>query len=523
MHHSGALLLEARDGFFLDEQLRPFAAPTNTSLPPLTNKDNTEAQPAMEDYEFDDFGGDAGYFGAEDDGGYPMEMDIPQQQQQSPAPWGGAQRALEGQAPLDSSEEDLFDPYAPLDPNDGSSMAAKPYKKMTRIPKQPRMRVQKDLPPQALTDGLLALAAPSAGVLFPEFTYALQHAQQEDAKNSRKNTRRGAIGGAVGYRTTNAQAQLNSVFTLEEAQAANAAVQEELDDAEDNNGFDPGFDDYDYGPGGDDGGVGFDEDFDDVAVAAAGAAVASQGGAWARNAPLVDALMGAGPSHDGNISYEDLCRAHVDSLIAAAAAAEVQTELASRVSTWRSKMAPMLEEEDTRPDFDIHVYGERILEGLASLTVSLPDEKTEIEEQTAIETSKESSPADGKDAAIPDAALTGPVQFEQVVVKAQTEQGYDVPRVFSSMLQLVNNGNLKIAKINDSSDDFTITLLSTELKHKRIGDYRAPSAIETTAAGGGEVSVLMDANREESGQAAAEVKKGKSVAVTGKAIKRRKA
>ena len=66
-------------------------------------------------------------------------------------------------------------------------------------------------------------------------------------------------------------------------------------------------------------------------------------------------------------------------------------------------------------------------------------------------------------------------------------------------------------------------MLSTELKHKRIGDYRAPSAIETTAAGGGEVSVLMDANREESGQAAAEVKKGKSVAVTGKAIKRRKA
>lgn len=53
---------------------------------------------------------------------------------------------------------------------------------------------------------------------------------------------------------------------------------------------------------------------------------------------------------------------------APAAAAEVQTELAARVAGWRSKMAPALEEEDARPEFDIHAYGERILERMAGLT-----------------------------------------------------------------------------------------------------------------------------------------------------------
>jgi hypothetical protein len=53
-------------------------------------------------------------------------------------------------------------------------------------------------------------------------------------------------------------------------------------------------------------------------------------------------------------SYEDLCRAHIEALMAAAAAAEVQTGLAARVATWRDKLAPVLAEQDARGDFDIH-------------------------------------------------------------------------------------------------------------------------------------------------------------------------
>ena len=42
--------------------------------------------------------------------------------------------------------------------------------------------------------------------------------------------------------------------------------------------------------------------------------------------------------------------------MAAAAAAEVQTELAARVAGWRTKIGPVLEEQDARGDFDIHTY-----------------------------------------------------------------------------------------------------------------------------------------------------------------------
>ena len=52
----------------------------------------------------------------------------------------------------------------------------------------------------------------------------------------------------------------------------------------------------------------------------------------------------------------------------AAAAAEVQTELASRVSNWRHKIQPLLDEQDARPAFDIHYYGDQILDRLARLS-----------------------------------------------------------------------------------------------------------------------------------------------------------
>lgn len=52
----------------------------------------------------------------------------------------------------------------------------------------------------------------------------------------------------------------------------------------------------------------------------------------------------------------------------AAAAAEVQTELAARVSNWRHKIQPLLDEQDARPAFDIHSYGDLILDRLANLS-----------------------------------------------------------------------------------------------------------------------------------------------------------
>ena len=47
-------------------------------------------------------------------------------------------------------------------------------------------------------------------------------------------------------------------------------------------------------------------------------------------------------------SYEDVCRAHIEAFISAAAAAETQTALGARVSDWRGKIAPVLEEQVCR-------------------------------------------------------------------------------------------------------------------------------------------------------------------------------
>ena len=62
--------------------------------------------------------------------------------------------------------------------------------------------------------------------------------------------------------------------------------------------------------------------------------------------------------------------------MAAAAMEEVQTELASRVAGWRTKIAPVLEEQDARGDFDIHMCGSHASESpaccLQGLAVKTP-------------------------------------------------------------------------------------------------------------------------------------------------------
>jgi hypothetical protein len=48
------------------------------------------------------------------------------------------------------------------------------------------------------------------------------------------------------------------------------------------------------------------------------------------------------------MSYEELCRAHIEALIAAASAQEVQSELSQRVATWRQRIDPVLRDEESR-------------------------------------------------------------------------------------------------------------------------------------------------------------------------------
>ncbi|XVF38754.1 hypothetical protein REPUB_Repub20aG0129000 [Reevesia pubescens] len=105
-------------------------------------------------------------------------------------------------------------------------------------------------------------------------------------------------------------------------------------------------------------------------------------------------------------SLEDLCRSHLDALLASIAESEKQTELAARVSSWKQKIEYNLEEQDSHPPFDIHEYSERILDKL-----SLEDNNGDV------------MPFSG-------------------VVKGQEK--HDVARTFSALLQLVNNGDVDL-------------------------------------------------------------------------------
>ncbi len=62
-------------------------------------------------------------------------------------------------------------------------------------------------------------------------------------------------------------------------------------------------------------------------------------------------------------------RAHIESLIRDAAAREVQSDLSRRVSSWRQRIGPMLQFEESRASFDIQDYGERLLDRLSTLKV----------------------------------------------------------------------------------------------------------------------------------------------------------
>ncbi|XP_015959667.1 condensin-2 complex subunit H2 [Arachis duranensis] len=121
-------------------------------------------------------------------------------------------------------------------------------------------------------------------------------------------------------------------------------------------------------------------------------------------------------------SLEDLCRSHLNALLASIAETEKQTELATRVSTWKQRIEHSLEEEDSRPPFDIHEYGARILDKLS------------LEESSSC------------------------VLSFSDLVEGQTK--FDIARSFSSLLQLVNNRDVDLQRNVDNGKPVCYTAVN---------------------------------------------------------------
>eukprot|EP00253_Pinus_taeda_P009310 PITA_09310 len=154
---------------------------------------------------------------------------------------------------------------------------------------------------------------------------------------------------------------------------------------------------------------------------------------------------------DTGASFEDLCRAHLDALLRNIAESQKQTELASRVSTWKQKIEKNLEEQDSRPPFDIHVYGERVLDAFSLSS------NEELENGSGVRMS-----------------------FAEIV---GGQERHEVARTFAALLQLVNNGNVALEKGISGGQPFCFTaekpffvrLLSSSRRHEEMLKYRAPS------------------------------------------------
>ena len=79
---------------------------------------------------------------------------------------------------------------------------------------------------------------------------------------------------------------------------------------------------------------------------------------------------GAGKGWD-LLSYEELCRQHVDKLLKVDDMLH-RSELETRVRDWRKKIEPALEAEEARKQFDIHEYGEEVKTRLFTAVEALP-------------------------------------------------------------------------------------------------------------------------------------------------------
>ncbi|KAJ3705284.1 hypothetical protein LUZ61_008989 [Rhynchospora tenuis] len=117
---------------------------------------------------------------------------------------------------------------------------------------------------------------------------------------------------------------------------------------------------------------------------------------------------------DSHENLEDLCRSHLDALLASVADTERQSEIAARVSTWKERIEDAMEEQDAHPPFDIGLYGDHIIDKLTS-----------------------------------EAAGSSVMTFTEVV---SGKPKYEVARTFSALLQLVNSRKVDLERPEPSKD-----------------------------------------------------------------------
>mmetsp|Transcript_35085 Transcript_35085/g.52365 ORF Transcript_35085/g.52365 Transcript_35085/m.52365 type:complete len:832 (-) Transcript_35085:253-2748(-) len=142
--------------------------------------------------------------------------------------------------------------------------------------------------------------------------------------------------------------------------------------------------------------------------------------------------MGFDAAFDSN-TFEALCRAHIKAFSRGAERYAAETNLSRRVGDWQRRLAPILEEEEQRAEFDIHSYGHRILERI----------ETEIKDQRLAH----------KKYQAPHALLSSQsnvVDFQSVTNDCTQ---FEVCRLFMASLMLSNSGNVLLSRDGTESEE----------------------------------------------------------------------
>ena len=436
VHETGTLLLGVEDVQFMDNS---FQAP-NASGAFASNMMASTLGPIGEGAATDSFHGPADDddddvdFGGDDGGGWCDDDDMATEVRQGNG--GPTDSTALQQADLNANAREESDAWEPLDAFDaGAAVAKSTFRKIKsyRIPShlsesgsQSKKTSLRSLPLCPISEfcaqafsGLSTRNMPK-GIRAPEY---LEFAQFYSAEHKRRNTAVRKAGAAEKAQEQLAEearaAELQRIDPLElSAVPLNMSAD---DDADDDYGM------FDEADNGDDYDAPADVQFDDVEATGLGAEI--------QDGMADEPDYMAAHSQAAAVTYEDLVRRHIDAYIAETQKYAVETDLSKRLEEWEDKIRPALVAESKRDQFDIHAYG-------ATVMGKFNDENIDR---------KKFAP------------------FEKL---ANTQDAFEISRMFLATLQLANAGNVAIK--SGKSCNMEIKLLDTTTHYSKFEAALAP-------------------------------------------------
>jgi condensin-2 complex subunit H2 len=156
-------------------------------------------------------------------------------------------------------------------------------------------------------------------------------------------------------------------------------------------------------------------------------------------------------------TFEEICRNHIQAFAKSAEKFALTTKLTERISQWQAHLMPILEEEERKASFDIHLYSEMLLES----AIETRQENKRKSMDGSNENNKQQFENSNGNPNI--------VEFKSVADGCTQS---DICRFFLASLSLANSGNLKI---EEGSPEYRFEILSSKVD-KPMESYRAPSA-----------------------------------------------